>query len=165
MKKWIVITTAVLLIIALAGCNEAMLKGVAIGVGASNATAEASELAKEAKTTLIAQILELKHQLEEAASPEEVAKLEKELAALAKKQEIIALTETICNTVNEGLQRDWGTNEPVEQASNARWILELITTLGLAGYGLNERRQKLNLESSLVNNRIDNLENKTGASS
>ena len=127
--------TIAILALFVGGCADPMLQGVAIGVGASETTAEVSKMAQESKTALVAKILQLQQDLEAAATPEQQAALQAELDAANKKQEIADLTAAITNTIQAGIQRDWG-DKPTEGqdgANNLAYILGSIATVA-AGY-------------------------------
>lgn len=162
-RNRIVLVAMVIVILSLGieGCEEAFFKGVATGVGASQATTEATELAKEAKTVLVAEILRLRQELEKTPAPEEKASLEARIAVLQKQQDIATITEAVLNKVGQGVQRNWSTEDPQEKQANYNWLIETIVALGLTGYGLNERNNKLKLQNAATDSRIAALENKT----
>ena len=118
---------------AMVGCSDPMLQGVAIGLGTSTATGEATELAAESKTALVAKILMLQQELEAAATPEQQAALQAELDAAKKKQEIADLTAAITAKINEGINRDWG-DKPASP-DNLAWLLTAGATILGGGYG------------------------------
>lgn len=118
-------------ILAIAGCGDPMMQGIAIGLGASEATGQATDLAAESKTKLVAEILRLRGELDDAATPAEKAALEEKLAAAERKAELAELTESIANTVKAGLERDWG-DKPASP-DNLAWILGTAATV-LGGY-------------------------------
>ncbi|MBE3035717.1 MAG: hypothetical protein IMZ70_01335 [Candidatus Atribacteria bacterium] len=119
------------------GCGDPMMQGVAIGVGGSQAVTEAADLAQENKTVLVAEILRLRQDLSVAATPEQQEALQFKLDAAEKKQEIADLTASITNTIQAGIQRDWGDKplEGQEGANNLAYILGTLATLatGYAG--------------------------------
>lgn len=117
---------------AIVGCSDPMLQGVAIGLGTSTASQEASDMAQESKTALVAKILMLQQELEAATTPEQQAALQAELDAVMKKQELAELTATIADTVKAALERDWG-DKPASP-DNLAWILGTAATV-LGGYG------------------------------
>lgn len=118
---------------AMVGCGDPMTEGILIGLGSSTATQEASDMAQESKTALVAKILQLKHELEAAATPEQQAALQEQLDATIKKQEYVELTATITDQIKAGLDRDWG-DKPTSP-DNLAWILGAAATAmtGLAG--------------------------------
>lgn len=118
---------------AMVGCGDPMTQGVLIGLGTSTATEEASQLAQDSKTALVAKILQLQQELEAAATPEQQAALQAQLDAAVKKQEYADLTATIADTVKAGLERDWG-DKPTSP-DNLAWILGSAATVlgGIAG--------------------------------
>jgi len=122
---------------AIVGCSDPMMQGVAIGVGGSKAATEAADLAQENKTALVAEILRLRQELSVAATPEQQQALQAKLTAAEKKQEIADLTATITNTIQAGIQRDWGDKplEGQEGANNLAYVLGTLATLatGYAG--------------------------------
>ena len=116
-----------------AGCGDPMTEGIAIGVGVGSEAA--TSLAKEDKNVLIAQILQLKADLANSASPEETAAIQAKLDEVNKKQEIAELTQTITEQIQAGIKRDWG-DKPLEGeagANNLAYILGSIATVA-AGY-------------------------------
>ena len=129
-------------VMCVAGCSDPMLQGIAIGLGTSTASTEASELAAENKTALVAKILQLQQKLEAAATPEQQAALQGQLDAALKKQELADLTATIADTVKAGLERDWG-DKPTSP-DNLAWILGSAATVmgGLAGKKTLDDRKK-----------------------
>ena len=134
---WCVIIGGTCAIVIVPGCGDPMLQGVAIGVGGSQAATEAADLAQENKTALVAEILRLRQELSVAATPEQQQALQAKLAAAEKKQEIAELTATITDTIQAGIQRDWG-DKPLEGeagANNIAYILGTLATLatGYAG--------------------------------
>jgi hypothetical protein len=133
----VILAGALGLMFCLSGCGDPMMEGIAIGVGTSKAASDASEMARESKTALVAKILQLQQDLEAAATPEAYAAIEAELAAANKKQEYVELTSAIADTVKSGLERDWG-DKPFEGDSgtnNLAWILGSLATVatGYAG--------------------------------
>ena len=119
------------------GCSDPIAQGVAIGVGGSQAATGAADLAKENKMALVAEILRLRQDLSVAATPEQQEALQSKLDVAEKKQEIADLTATITNTIQAGIQRDWGDKplEGQEGANNIAYILGTLATLatGYAG--------------------------------
>ena len=116
------------------GCGDPMMEGVAIGLGTSTAAGEASEMAQESKTVLVAKILQLQQELDAAATPEAYAAIEAELASAEKKQEYAELTSTIADTVKAGLERDWG-DKPLEGADGANNLTYILGTLATLATG------------------------------
>ena len=119
------------------GCGDPMMQGVAIGLGTSTAAGEASEMAQESKTVLVAKVLQLRQELDAAATPEAYAAIEAELAVTKKKQEYAELTATIAGTVKSGLERDWGDKplEGADGANNLTYILGMLATLAAGSAG------------------------------
>lgn len=117
---------------ALVGCSDPMTQGVLIGLGTSTATEEASKLAQDSKTQLVAKILQLQQELEQAATPEQQAALQAELDAANKKQEYVDLTSTIADTVKAGLERDWGDKPTQGEEGKNNLAYILATVAGLA---------------------------------
>jgi outer membrane murein-binding lipoprotein Lpp len=115
------------------GCGDPMTEGILIGLGTSTASSEATDMAQESKTALVAKILQLQQDLEAAATPEQQAALREQLEAAQKKQELAELTSTIADTVKAGLERDWG-DKPASP-DNLAWILGSAATVlgGIAG--------------------------------
>jgi len=128
--------------IGVGGCSDAMMKGVAIGLGTSAAAGDAQAMAQESKTALVAKILQLRQDLENAATPAEYAALEAKLAEAEKKQEYADLTANIADSVKEGIERDWG-DEPAS-GDNLAWILGAAATVfgGVAGKQTMAARRK-----------------------
>lgn len=129
---------AIAMLIALPGCGDPMTEGVLIGLGTSTATQEASDLAAQNKTALVAKILQLQSELDAAATPEQQAALQEQLDAAYKKQEIVELTASITDKVNEGINRDWG-DKPASP-DNLAWILGAAGTILGGGYGVKKAR-------------------------
>ena len=122
-------------ILLFTGCGDPMTEGVLIGLGTSTAASEAEELAKDNKTALIAKILQLQLERENATSPEEVAIIQDKLDKAEKQQEIALLTASITEQINAGIKRDWG-DKPLEGAAgtnNLAYILGSLATVA-AGY-------------------------------
>jgi len=122
------------------GCSDPMMQGVAIGVGGSQAATEAADLAQENKTALVAEILRLRQELSVAATPEQQAALQAKLAAAEKKQEIADLTAQITNTIQAGIQRDWG-DKPLEGEAGANNIAYILGTLATLATGYAGKKQ------------------------
>ena len=118
---------------ALVGCDGGLGEGVLLGIGASTTASEASDMAKENKTALIAKILKLQQELDAAATPEQQAALQAEFDAAKKKQEIADLTAAITDKIKEGISRDWG--DKTASPDNLAWILGSLATVatGYAG--------------------------------
>ena len=127
---------------ALVGCGDPMTEGVLIGLGTSTAAGEASDMARESKTALVAKILKLQQELDTAATPEQQAALQAELDAAKKKQEIVELTAAITDKIKEGIGRDWG-DKPASP-DNLAWILGSLATVatGYAGKKTYDDRKK-----------------------
>ena len=125
---------------ALVGCDGGLGEGVLLGIGASTTASEASEMARESKTALVAKILKLQQELDAAATPEQQAALQAELDAAKKKQEIVELTAAITDKIKEGIGRDW--DKP--PADNLAWILGSLATVatGYAGKKTLDDRKK-----------------------
>jgi hypothetical protein len=124
---------AVLLVLgAVTGCGDPMTEGVLIGLGTSTATSEATELAAESKTALVAKILQLQQELEAAATPEQQAALQAELDKANKQKEMADLTAAVLEQAKEGFERDW--SKPASP-DNLAWILGSAATVlgGIAG--------------------------------
>ena len=149
--KWILIL--IVLAFCLSGCEEAMFQGVAIGVGASEATTSAMDLAKETKMQLVAEILRLRQELSEAATPEEKADLEARLDVLIKRQETAAITEAVLTTVKEGIGKDWASDDPETQSQNWAWIAGLVASIL---YGGNETRKRVAADKAIERVKIAN---------
>lgn len=129
----ILLFAAILMLCILPGCGDPMTEGVLIGLGTSTAAGEATELAAESKTALVAKILKLQSELDAAATPEQQAALQAELDVAKKQQEIANLTASITEKINEGINRDWG--DKPESPDNLAWILGSAATVlgGIAG--------------------------------
>lgn len=144
LTMWFVIVGGTCAIVG--GCSDPMMQGVAIGVGGSHAATDASDLARENKTALVAEILRLRQELSVAATPEQQKELQARLTAAEKKQELADLTATITDTIQAGIQRDWG-DKPLEgQAgkNNLAYILGTLATLatGYAGKKTLDEKKK-----------------------
>lgn len=117
-------------IMCVAGCGDPMTDGVLIGLGVSTATtdADASTLASERKTALVAEILRLRSELASAATPEQHAALQEQLDEAQRKQELSELTTTIADIVKAGLERDWGEKptQGKEGVDNLAYIMTAI---------------------------------------
>jgi len=126
---WAMIIMAVL---SIGGCDSGVMEGVAIGVGTSRTASEAEQLAQQKKTALVAEILKLRTELENA-DPAEKQALQAKLDQLEKKQQMAELTSQISDTIRAGLERDWG-KEPASP-DNLAWILGSAATVlgGIAG--------------------------------
>jgi hypothetical protein len=135
---WILIIAGLM---SLAGCGDPLMEGVAIGLGTSTASQDALDLAKETKTALVAQILQLQQELDAAVTPEDYAAIKAELDAAQKKQEYVDLTESIAATVKDGIGRDW--SKPASN-DNLAWILGSVATVlgGVAGKKTLDDRKK-----------------------
>lgn len=140
MNKWILTIPVMALLLVFSGCDSGVLEGVAIGVGTSQAASEASQLAAEKKTALVAEILRLRADLE-SADPAEKEVLQAKLAELEKKQDRIELTQQITDQIKAGMERDW--SEP-GSPDNLAWILGSAATVlgGLAGKKTLDDRKK-----------------------
>lgn len=117
------------------GCGDPMSEGIMIGLGTSTAAQEATDLAQENKTALVAKILQLQAERDAATSPEVVELIQSKLDKAEKQQEIADLTSSITAQINAGIQRDWG-DKPLEGAegtNNLAYILGSIATVA-AGY-------------------------------
>ena len=119
----------IFLVFAAYGCSDPMTQGIAIGVGASAGAEETQKLAAASKEALIAEVLRLREEIKDAATPEEQAALQEELNVLEEKQKVVEMTESITNKVSEGLQRDWESKDPQKQVDNWMWIAGLAVTI------------------------------------
>ena len=113
---------------ALVGCDGGLGEGVLLGIGASTTASEASDMAKENKTALIAKILKLQQELDAAATPEQQAALQAELDAAKKKQEIVELTAAITDKIKEGINRDWG-DKPMQGEEGVNNLAYIMTAI------------------------------------
>lgn len=132
MRYLIAVSIAALFI---GGCGDPMSEGIMIGLGTSTAAQEATDLAQENKTALVAKILQLQAERDAATSPEVVELIQSKLDKAEKQQEIADLTSSITAQINAGIQRDWG-DKPLEGAegtNNLAYILGSIATVA-AGY-------------------------------
>lgn len=113
------------------GCSDPMTQGIAIGVGASETAIGATDMAKESKTILIAEILRLRTKLAAAPTPRALTAIQEKLTTAEKKQEVIELTESIATVITEGIGRDWGEKptSPESGPNNLAWILGTLATL------------------------------------
>jgi hypothetical protein len=111
------------------GCSDPTMQGIAIGVGASAGAEESQKLAAASKEALIAEVLRLRQEVESAATAEEKAVLERQLAAAEDKQKVAELTESVADKVSEGLHKDWTSKDPGTQVENWQWIAGLAATL------------------------------------
>ncbi len=147
MGLWAMVVDAVLfafiflMALVLTGCESGVLEGVAIGVGTSKTASEAEQLAQQKKTALIAEIIKLRTELENAA-PEEKAALQSKLDTLEQKQQLAELTSSIADTVKAGIEREWG-DKPTSP-DNLAWILGSAATVlgGIAGKKTLDDRKK-----------------------
>ena len=147
--KVLLITSILAAITLFTGCGDPMTEGIAIGVGVGSEAA--TSLAKEDKNVLIAQILQLKADLANSASPEETAAIQAKLDEVNKKQEIAELTQTITEQIQAGIKRDWG-DKPLEGeagANNLAYILGSIATVA-AGYA-GKKQLDSNKQAAAIN--------------
>jgi len=129
------LVTLLIIMLFICGCGDPMSEGIMIGLGTSTAAQEATDLAQENKTALVAKILQLQAEKDAATTPEEVVAIQTKLAAAEKQQEIAQLTASITEQINAGIKRDWG-DKPLEGAAgtnNLAYILGSIATVA-AGY-------------------------------
>lgn len=141
MRKLIVV-----LCLLCAGCSGGFTEGLLIGGGSSVAVTEGQQLAQARKGELIAEIVELRAERENATEPEEIRQLEQKLAAAEKQKMVADIAETASNIALEGLQKDWGTKDPQKQQDNMKWIYGLAGTLLFGG---NELRKRKGLEKGV----------------
>ena len=129
------LVTIVIILLFTCGCGDPMSEGIMIGLGTSTAAQEATELAQENKTALVAKIIQLQAERDAATSPDVVALIQSKLDKAEKQQEIADLTTSITAQINAGIKRDWG-DKPLEGAAgtnNLAYILGSIATVA-AGY-------------------------------
>jgi len=164
MGAWAIVIDAILFALILmaalflAGCESGVLEGVAIGVGTSKTASEAEQLAQQKKTALVAEIIKLRSELENAA-PEEKAELQSKLAALEQKQQLAELTSSIADTVRAGIERDWG--DKPGSPDNLAWILGSAATV-LGGYAgkktLDDRRKAAAINRVKIASKAETLD-------
>jgi len=129
-----------------AGCGSELLTGIGIGAGTSTGLTEAQRMAQQSKAVLIAELSAAKEKLAQATDPNEVKALEKKIATLEKKQDVVEITEQVTGKVTEGLAKDWTTKDPTKQAENIQWIVGA----GLGAWALWTKRRQLAAEKTLT---------------
>ena len=145
MKKKIVITSVVLLFL-MVGCGSELLTGMGIGVGTSAGLTEYQKMQRTNKDILIAELIATKAELAAATDPNEVKSLEKKLASLEKKQEVVEITKQVTSKITEGLGKDWQTTDPTKQTENIQWAVGAA----LGAWGLWNKRRQLAAEKTLT---------------
>ena len=129
------IVTLAIIALFTCGCGDPMSEGIMIGLGTSTAAQEATDLAQENKTALVAKIIQLQAERDAAISPDVVAMIQAKLDKAEKQQEVAIMTASITEQVNAAINRDWG-DKPLEGAAgtnNLAYILGSIATVA-AGY-------------------------------
>ena len=149
--KVLLITSILAAIMLFMGCGDPMTEGIAIGVGVGSEAA--TSLAKEDKNVLIAQILQLKADLANSASPEETAAIQAKLDEVNKKQEIAELTQTITEQIQAGIKRDWG-DKPLEGEAGANNLAYVLGTLATLATGYAGKKQLDSNKQAAAINRV-----------
>lgn len=149
MKKLVIVAC-----LLCAGCSGGFTEGILIGGGSSVAVTEGQKLAQAKKSELVAEIVQLRVEQENAIDPDEIKQLEARLATAEKQKMIADVAETASNIALEGLQKDWGTKDPQKQQENMMWVYGLVGSLLFGGNELRKRKgfekgvQRLESEAS-----------------